>query len=600
MSPKQLDGTADKGEIELSVDAPQAAKDLAWANLDDLELADLDRKPGLLGYFLKKNPSPNFIADVATMNETILDPKEVARIERKIDWLIIPALSVCYMFYYVDKTTLSYAAIFNVSRALDHFLRAANASQSWLSSLFYFGWLAWALPTNLMMQKFPLNKYLAANIFMWGALLMAQAGSRNFTDLAILRTISGAAEATADPAFVLITSTWYTREQQPIRIGYWYCANGVGIALGGLLGFAIDVAGLPSWKYEFLIIGALCVFWAIVMFFVVPDSPYQTHWFSRAERLIIVSRKRDDQNGTDNRHWDASQALEAFMDIKTYLFFLFGFTANVPNGGTSNFGTLIIQGFGFNTLNTTLMQLPYGAIIVAFIIGALIVNSKIPKGNRTYLMVATNIPTVVGFAMVAWAKPKAARLIGFWITGASNATFVVGLSLVSGNVGGQTKKAIASAAVFLGVATGNIVGPFLFKGSEAPTYITGVIGCMVSRILEIFIILALRVVFSRANAKRDRDVAEGRVEYDERVNTLQDISDWKNPAFRYVLVGYIRVSSRDFAEIFFPSELYLLHHSDVCMNGFCQRISMSMAKPVNFSKIRGGSNSQQARANDYP
>jgi hypothetical protein len=59
------------------------------------------------------------------------------------------------------------------------------------------------------------------------------------------------------------------------------------------------------------------------------------------------------------------------------------------------------------------MQLPYGAIIVGFIIGALIVNSKVPKGNRTYLMVATTIPTVVGFAMVAWAKPKAARLIGF-------------------------------------------------------------------------------------------------------------------------------------------------------------------------------------------
>ncbi len=26
------------------------------------------------------------------------------------------------------------------------------------------GWLAWALPTNLLMQKFPLNKYLAANV----------------------------------------------------------------------------------------------------------------------------------------------------------------------------------------------------------------------------------------------------------------------------------------------------------------------------------------------------------------------------------------------------------------------------------------------------
>ena len=51
---------------------------------------------------------------------------------------------------------------------------------------------------------------------------MAQAASRNFTDLAVLRILSGAFEATADPSFVLITATWYTRKQQPTRIGYWY------------------------------------------------------------------------------------------------------------------------------------------------------------------------------------------------------------------------------------------------------------------------------------------------------------------------------------------------------------------------------------------
>ncbi|KAJ6496763.1 MFS general substrate transporter [Mycena vulgaris] len=528
---KALD-PSDKPVIEQSEYAPKTAKELEWANREDL--VDIERTSGVLGYFLKKNPSPDFVADVATMNETVLDPKEVARIERKIDWLIIPALSICYMFYYVDKTTLSYAAIFDIKKDL----KLGPSEYSWLSSLFYFGWVAWAIPTNLLMQKFPLNKYLAANIFVWGALLMAQAGSRNFTDLAILRTISGAAEATADPAFVLITSMWYTREQQPTRIGYWYCSNGIGIGLGGLLGFAIGNSPrrLPSWKYEFLIIGALCCAWAIFMFIFIPDSPYQTHWFTRAERLIIVSRKRDDQQGTDNRHWSASQAIEGFMDVKTYLFFLFGLTANIPNGGTSNFGTLIIKGFGFNTFQTTLMQIPYGAIIVLFIVGALVANARLPKGNRTYLMVATNVPTVVGFAMVAWAKPKAARLIGFWLTGASNATFVVGLSLVSGNVGGQTKKAIASAAVFLGVAAGNIIGPFLFKDSEAPVYLTGVVGSMVSRILEIVVILALRIVFVTANKKRDRAVAEGRVQYDDRVTGLQDISDWKNPAFRYITV----------------------------------------------------------------
>jgi hypothetical protein len=52
-----------------------------------------------------------------------------------------------------------------------------------------------------------------------------------------------------------------------------------------------------------------------------------------------------------------------------------------------------------------------------------------------------------------------------------------------------------------------------------------------------FVIVALRIVFARANKRRDRAVAEGTVQYDDRVTALQDISDWKNPAFRYVLVS---------------------------------------------------------------
>lgn len=104
------------------------------------------------------------------------------------------------------------------------------------------------------------------------------------------------------------------------------------------------------------------------------------------------------------------------------------------------------------------------------ILTAIFVNNKLPKGYRTYLMAVTNVPTVIGFAMIAWCDGKAARLVGYCklpsvracgvvstdfglvvgLTGASNATFVLGLSLVAGNVGGQTKKSIASAAVFLG------------------------------------------------------------------------------------------------------------------------------------------------------
>ena len=103
-------------------------------------------------------------------------------------------------------------------------------------SLFYFGWLAWAIPSNLLMQRSPPAWYLAANIFMWGALLMCQAASKNFATLAALRVLSGAFEAIADPAFMLIISMFYTREEQPWRISIYYAFNGVGVAGGGLIG----------------------------------------------------------------------------------------------------------------------------------------------------------------------------------------------------------------------------------------------------------------------------------------------------------------------------------------------------------------------------
>jgi MFS family permease len=55
----------------------------------------------------------------------------------------------------------------------------------------------------------PIGKYLGANICLWGVFLMIQAAAHNFAGLAALRAMAGAAEACADPSFMLITSMWY-------------------------------------------------------------------------------------------------------------------------------------------------------------------------------------------------------------------------------------------------------------------------------------------------------------------------------------------------------------------------------------------------------
>lgn len=65
---------------------------------------------------------------------------------------------------------------------------------------------------------------------------MAQAAAKNFATIAVLRILSGAFEAIADPAFMMITSMYYTRAEQPSRIAAWYIWNGIGVAGGGLIG----------------------------------------------------------------------------------------------------------------------------------------------------------------------------------------------------------------------------------------------------------------------------------------------------------------------------------------------------------------------------
>lgn len=92
------------------------------------------------------------ISDPAAVHDEV-DPMEAKKLERKIDFMILPYLAVCYAFFYIDKTTLSYAAIFNIREDLN----LKGTQYNWLSSIFYFGFLAWAFPTNFLMQRLPIG-----------------------------------------------------------------------------------------------------------------------------------------------------------------------------------------------------------------------------------------------------------------------------------------------------------------------------------------------------------------------------------------------------------------------------------------------------------
>jgi hypothetical protein len=69
---------------------------------DDQEGGEASRKG--LRRMLRRNPSYEFIREVALADEEPLDPVQVSRLEKRLFWMIVPALCIDYIFYYVDKT----------------------------------------------------------------------------------------------------------------------------------------------------------------------------------------------------------------------------------------------------------------------------------------------------------------------------------------------------------------------------------------------------------------------------------------------------------------------------------------------------------------
>ncbi|KAK9857913.1 hypothetical protein MYU51_020289 [Penicillium brevicompactum] len=339
---------------------------------------------------------------------------------------------------------------------------------------------------------------------------------------------------------------WYTRRQQPIRIGLWYTANGFGIAIGGLLGYGIgQIKGaLASWKYEFLIIGALCCCWGVVMIIFLPDSPVTAPQLSEHERRLAVERLRDNQTGIENRNMKPRQIFEALTDWKVWTFFLLGLSGNIPNGGISNFGTLIIKGFGYSTrefviIFTTGASQDQPVMILA----AVFINDSLPRNNRSAVAILFVLPTLAGSFGLNFVpeSEQVGRLICYYLTGSYNASFVIILSLVTSNISGHTKKSVTNSMIFLGVCTGNIAGPFFYKSSQAPQYTLGIWSMVVANMIEIGLIILLAIGLAWENRIRDRQQQTSNGEDLDYARQLEldrtafsDLTDKENRNFRYV------------------------------------------------------------------
>jgi MFS family permease len=452
----------------------------------------------------------------------------------------------------IDKTTLSYAAVFGLREDTG----LTGSQYSWLGAIFYLGYGFWEWPTAVLLQKLPLAKFLGGSvsrslhcqqpqltniwkIVVWGAVLICHAAAHDFPGLAAARFFLGVFEASIQPVTMVIFTLWYKRIEQPLRIGIWIGCAGLGYIVAGIASFGIGHidAALPSWRYTFIIWGAITIAWGVVVLLLLPDNPESAKFLNEFERQCVLERIKGNGTGVENKTWKSHQFREALTDAKNWLIFVFAVASNAPNGGLTAFQGLIIRGLGFSTLRTTLIQMPSGAVQFIVCISACYVASSY-ENARFAVMLSCLLPALAG-VLGMWLLPQTnpyGKLVCLWITFSYTATGSLSMSVVMANTAGHTKKATSAAILLIGYCLGNFVGPFFFLSRQAPRYELGV-GMMLTCIaIQVLCILGLwALLWSRnrhravAIAARTEDVIDG------QSRALNDETDLQNPTFKVSL-----------------------------------------------------------------
>lgn len=99
-------------------------------------------------------------------------------------------------------------------------------------------------PLAWLLVKLPIGKFTSCMVALWGATLTLMATAHTFGSLMVARFFLGAFEASIAPSFVAITSMFWRRQEQPLRMASWYAMNGFTGCFGSLITWAL--AQIPS------------------------------------------------------------------------------------------------------------------------------------------------------------------------------------------------------------------------------------------------------------------------------------------------------------------------------------------------------------------
>ncbi|KAJ6141073.1 hypothetical protein N7497_011966 [Penicillium chrysogenum] len=347
------------------------------------------------------------------LNREDLDALEKGLL-RKIDWRMMPTITVMFLMSYLDRINVSNARLAGLQEDLEMSDTVWNTG----ISMFYVGYLIGQLPGNLWLAKSNPRTGLSFMMLAWSICTICMPAMKSGVGFCVCRFFVGLTEAPFFPGIALLTSSWYNKKESPTRMAIWHAGNTISNVISGFLaaGILYNMDGLlqlHAWQWFFLIEGAASILVAIAAFFLLPNWPHNTKWITEQEREMAQYRIMVSNGGheeTQGGTWDGVKA--AVKEPFTWLFCGLHFSL-VNAQSFKDFFPSILATFGFSELTTYLVQAP--PYIIAYLSALAIAYSSGKYQESCYHIIVPIVLGAGGAAMLISTLNEGARYFGMII-----------------------------------------------------------------------------------------------------------------------------------------------------------------------------------------
>ncbi|KAI1457058.1 putative MFS transporter [Annulohypoxylon moriforme] len=456
------------------------------------------------------------------------------KLRNKIDMMVVPTVSLLYLFCFIDRANIGNARL----AGLEADLGMSGNDYNQLLSIFFIAYIVFEIPSNLACKAIGPGWFIPFLSLGFGVCSLGMAFVHNLSAACGVRFLLGTFEAGMMPGISYYLSRWYRRSELVFRISLFIVMSPLAGAFGGLLASGIlglsNIGEVKAWRMIFLVEGIITMGLSLIAFVTLTDRPETARWLSEEEKTLAVARVKSEMLGQTKvlDKTDRNKVLLGIWNpvvIATAFIFLFN---NITVQGLSVFTPTIVASIypNYTTIQKQLYTVPPYVVGAAFEVAIPLLSWRTDR--RQIFIILTAPLTMMGYIMFLASKDPKVRYAATFFTAIS--TFAVG-PLANAQVAAQV---ISDSARSMSLATnmmlgniGGLIATWSYLSWDGPDYPIGN-GLNLAASTAMLIIATGTLFWMKAdNKRRDRlDVGkelEGLTQ--EQIESLE----WKHPGWRW-------------------------------------------------------------------